>query len=74
MKNYLFNVFDKLGISSRAELVMYTLSNSDNKLLPADESGQPQSTLSIRRDAENTQAKHNAHSRTVAPLELKRNL
>jgi DNA-binding NarL/FixJ family response regulator len=39
VKNYLFNVFDKLGISSRAELVMYTLSNSDNGLLPADELG-----------------------------------
>jgi DNA-binding NarL/FixJ family response regulator len=32
VKNYLFNIFDKLGISSRAELVMYALSNSDNSL------------------------------------------
>jgi DNA-binding NarL/FixJ family response regulator len=31
VKNYLFNVFDKLGISSRSELVMYALSHSDNK-------------------------------------------
>lgn len=31
VKNYLFNIFDKLGISSRAELVIYALSNSDNK-------------------------------------------
>jgi DNA-binding NarL/FixJ family response regulator len=30
IKNYLFNVFEKLGISSRSELVMYVLSNSDN--------------------------------------------
>ena len=30
IKNYLFNIFDKLGVSSRAELVMYVLSNSDN--------------------------------------------
>ena len=29
VKNYLFNIFDKLGVSSRAELVMYVLSNSD---------------------------------------------
>jgi DNA-binding NarL/FixJ family response regulator len=65
VKNYLFNVFDKLGISSRAELVMYTLSNSDNRLLRADELSQP-STLSNRRDAENRQVKQNAHSRRVA--------
>ncbi|MGA8531809.1 MAG: response regulator transcription factor [Acidobacteriaceae bacterium] len=28
VKNYLFNIFDKLGISSRAELIMYVLSNT----------------------------------------------
>ncbi|MGH9587978.1 MAG: LuxR C-terminal-related transcriptional regulator [Acidobacteriaceae bacterium] len=36
VKNYLFNVFDKLGISSRAELVMYVLSNSDNSVSASD--------------------------------------
>lgn len=50
VKNYLFNVFDKLGISSRSELVMYTLSNSDNRILRADESRQPQADQSIRPD------------------------
>ncbi len=29
VKNYLFNIFDKLGISSRAELIMYVLSSSN---------------------------------------------
>lgn len=29
VKNYLFNVFDKLGVSSRAELIMYVLADSD---------------------------------------------
>jgi DNA-binding NarL/FixJ family response regulator len=29
VKNYLFNIFDKLGISSRAELIMYVLSKSN---------------------------------------------
>ena len=42
VKNYLFNVFDKLGISSRTELVMYALANSDNKLQRADEWEQPE--------------------------------
>jgi DNA-binding NarL/FixJ family response regulator len=32
IKNYLFNTFEKLGISSRAELVKYALSNSDNSM------------------------------------------
>ena len=36
VKNYLFNIFDKLGISSRTELVMYALSNSDNKVVYRD--------------------------------------
>jgi DNA-binding NarL/FixJ family response regulator len=27
VKNYLFSVFDKIGVSSRAELIMYVLSN-----------------------------------------------
>ncbi len=30
VKNYLFNLFEKLGISSRAELVMYVMAHSDN--------------------------------------------
>jgi DNA-binding NarL/FixJ family response regulator len=33
IKNYLFNVFNKLGISSRAELIAYAVSNSDNRIL-----------------------------------------
>jgi two-component system nitrate/nitrite response regulator NarL len=28
VKNYLFSVFDKIGVSSRAELIMYVLSNN----------------------------------------------
>jgi DNA-binding NarL/FixJ family response regulator len=28
VKNYLFSVFDKMGVSSRAELIMYVLSNN----------------------------------------------
>jgi len=41
IKNYLFNVFEKLGISSRAELVMYVLSNSDNAVARAEDKDQP---------------------------------
>lgn len=40
IKNYLFNVFDKLGISSRAELVMYVLSASSHIPAPCDRSEQ----------------------------------
>jgi DNA-binding NarL/FixJ family response regulator len=47
VKNYLFNIFEKLGISSRSELVMYVLANSDNTVAraedPAEDKGQPQS-------------------------------
>jgi DNA-binding NarL/FixJ family response regulator len=37
VKNYLFNIFDKLGISSRAELIMYVLSNSSIVAVPRQE-------------------------------------
>ena len=29
VKKYLFRIFDKLGISSRVELVLYAVSNAD---------------------------------------------
>jgi DNA-binding NarL/FixJ family response regulator len=35
VKNYLFNVFNKLGISSRAELILYAVANSDNRVARA---------------------------------------
>jgi len=55
VKNYLFNVFDKLGISSRTELLMYA---RDNKFLSVDDPKQ-QAAMSIGPDAgENGQAKH----------------
>ena len=40
VKNYLFHVFDKLGISNRVELVLYALSNSKRPPMsvPGDES------------------------------------
>ena len=28
MKNYIFRIFEKLGVSNRVELVLYALSNS----------------------------------------------
>jgi hypothetical protein len=40
VKNYLFNIFDKLGVSSRSELVMYAFCNSDNRVLHAQDSAQ----------------------------------
>ena len=37
IKNHLFNIFNKLGISTRSELVMYGLSHKDNNLKRVDE-------------------------------------
>ena len=42
VKNYLFHIFDKLGVSSRVELVLYAVSNtkwSQTSSTPNDESG-----------------------------------
>jgi DNA-binding NarL/FixJ family response regulator len=40
VKNYLFNIFEKLGISNRSELLMYVLANSDNTRLSVVDGGQ----------------------------------
>jgi hypothetical protein len=32
VKNYLFRIFDKLGVSSRVEVVLYALGNTDSRL------------------------------------------
>ena len=40
VKNYLFSVFDKLGVSSRAELILYLLSNTSPQKEPANCRGQ----------------------------------
>jgi hypothetical protein len=39
VKNYMFHIFDKLGISNRVELVLYALSNSKRAPMsvPADD-------------------------------------
>ncbi|HEY6442682.1 MAG TPA: helix-turn-helix transcriptional regulator, partial [Candidatus Acidoferrales bacterium] len=35
VKNYLFHIFDKLGISNRVELVLYAVSNPKNGTPPS---------------------------------------
>jgi DNA-binding NarL/FixJ family response regulator len=45
VKNYLFHIFDKLGISNRVELVLYAVSNP--KTDPAAASQQEETALSI---------------------------
>jgi hypothetical protein len=36
VKNYLFRIFDKLGVSSRVEVVLYALGNGANARASAD--------------------------------------
>jgi DNA-binding NarL/FixJ family response regulator len=51
IKNYLFNVFDKLGVSSRAELIMYVLSSSDDRRNPKSEGSSRQAPFVLGRAA-----------------------
>ena len=39
VKNYLFRIFDKLGVSSRTELVLYALSSPKEEVLLIEPSG-----------------------------------
>ena len=43
VKNHLFHIFDKLGISSRVELVLYAVSNSKRSLTSIPTAGPPAS-------------------------------
>lgn len=36
IKNYLFRIFDKLGFSSRLEVVLYAMGNGDRRTLPSN--------------------------------------
>jgi len=38
VKNHLFRIFDKLGVSNRMEAVLYAISNGQRKALPTRES------------------------------------
>jgi DNA-binding CsgD family transcriptional regulator len=37
VRNYLIRIFDKLGISSRVELVLYAVSGTDSTPMPTQE-------------------------------------
>jgi DNA-binding NarL/FixJ family response regulator len=51
VKNYLFNIFEKLGISNRAELIMYVLSNDHDLLRPENEVQPQPAKIPSRREA-----------------------
>ncbi len=36
MRNYLLRIYDKLGISSRVELVLYAVSSTEASAVPAN--------------------------------------
>lgn len=50
VKNYLFNMFDKLGVSSRAELIMYVLADRDRPSSTNRESRRRPKTAAARAD------------------------
>ena len=45
VKNYLFHIFDKLGVSSRVELVLYAVSSTKRSLMPSVQSSELVSEL-----------------------------
>ncbi|HYU45453.1 MAG TPA: response regulator transcription factor [Terriglobales bacterium] len=45
VKNYLFRIFDKLGVSSRVELVLYAISSANRAQKTADESSRSKPSL-----------------------------
>jgi DNA-binding NarL/FixJ family response regulator len=49
VKNYLFHIFDKLGISNRVELVLYAVSNPKNGTPPPSQQDKPLAEPVVRR-------------------------
>ena len=45
IKNYLFHIFDKLGVSSRVELVLYAVSSTKRSQMAGDKNDEQQSGL-----------------------------
>jgi DNA-binding NarL/FixJ family response regulator len=45
IKNYLFHIFDKLGVSSRVELVLYAVSSTNRSRMAGDQNDEPESKL-----------------------------
>jgi hypothetical protein len=46
IKNYLFHIFDKLGISNRVELVLYAVSNPRRGALAFSQQEKPNASIS----------------------------
>jgi two-component system, NarL family, nitrate/nitrite response regulator NarL len=51
VKNYLFRIFDKLGVSSRVEVVLYALGNGDSRPAPPQNGRRSQAASATRRSA-----------------------
>ncbi len=51
VKNYLFRIFDKLGVSSRVEVVLYALGNGDSRIPHVPNSRRAQTEASNRKSA-----------------------
>lgn len=62
VKNYLFRIFDKLGVSSRVEVVLYALGNNQG---PA---AKPENVTGSKKEADST----NLRPRAEAPMRLLR--
>jgi DNA-binding CsgD family transcriptional regulator len=50
VKNYLFHVFDKLGVSSRVELILYAVSCSKRLPLTSVETNEDEAAIGAGRD------------------------
>lgn len=50
VKNYLFRIFDKLGVSSRVEVVLYALGNGESRP-PVSQNGRRAQTAAARKSA-----------------------
>jgi DNA-binding NarL/FixJ family response regulator len=49
VKNYLFHIFDKLGVSSRVELILYAVSSTKRAGIAAIESTEDEAEIGARR-------------------------
>lgn len=58
VKNYLFRIFDKLGVSSRVEVVLYALGNPDGRLSSPVNNKKTSAAPRAKSEAKSAEGKH----------------
>lgn len=72
VKNYLFHIFDKLGVSSRVELVLYAVSSSNRSLTSCVQSNEIDSEVAVGMRMEASPHAGQGNGESARPMQAMR--